>query len=54
MSAADTKDASDLAGVLDNYVLRCLFSKNWQLREAALQHIERQLSGNVSSLPHAC
>ena len=48
MSAADAKDASELAGVLDEYVLRCLFSKNWQLREAALQYIERQLSGDVS------
>ena len=48
MSAADAKDASELAGVLEEYVLRCLFSKNWQLREAALQYIERQLSGDVS------
>ncbi|CAL5219862.1 g1780 [Coccomyxa viridis] len=46
MSAADAKDASELAGVLEEYVLRCLFSKNWQLREAALQYIERQLSGD--------
>lgn len=48
MSSADAKDASELTGVLEEYVLRCLFSKNWQLREAALQYIERQLSGDVS------
>ena len=52
MSAADAKDASELAGVLEEYVLRCLFSKNWQLREAALQYIERQLSGDVSVSTH--
>ncbi len=52
MSAADAKDASELAGVLEEYVLRCLFSKNWQLREAALQYIERQLSGDVSFQAH--
>lgn len=28
--------------------MRCLFSKNWQLREAALQHLEKRLSGQVS------
>ena len=38
-------------GALDEYVVRCLFSKNWQLREAALQYIERQLSGDVSLSP---
>lgn len=48
LSAADAKEASDLARVLDEYVLRCLFSKNWQLREAALLYMERQLSGTVS------
>ena len=48
LSAADAKEASDLARVLDEYVLRCLFSKNWQLREAALLYVERQLSGTVS------
>ena len=51
LSASDAKDASDLAGALDEYVVRCLFSKNWQLREAALQYIERQLSGDVSLSP---
>ena len=51
LSAGEAKDASDLAGALDEYVVRCLFSKNWQLREAALQYIERQLSGDVSLLP---
>jgi hypothetical protein len=50
---ADAKDASDLSGVLQEYLIRCLFSKNWQLREAALQHIAMQLSGEVRSC-NAC
>jgi hypothetical protein len=34
-------------GVLEEYLVRCLFSKNWQLREAALQYLEKRLSGQV-------
>ncbi|KAK9901713.1 hypothetical protein WJX75_009833 [Coccomyxa subellipsoidea] len=45
LSAADAKDASELLGVLEEYLVRCLFSKNWQLREAALQYLEKRLSG---------
>ncbi len=48
LSAADAKDTSDLLSVLEEYLVRCLFSKNWQLREAALQHLEKRLSGQVS------
>lgn len=50
LSASDAKDASDLSGVLQEYLIRCLFSKNWQLREAALQHIGQQLSGQVGPM----
>ncbi|BDA42164.1 Centrosomal protein of 104 kDa [Coccomyxa sp. Obi] len=45
LSAADAKEASDLSGVLEEFLVRCLFSKNWQLREAALQYLEKRLSG---------
>ncbi|EIE20654.1 hypothetical protein COCSUDRAFT_30401 [Coccomyxa subellipsoidea C-169] len=45
LSAADAKDTSELLSVLEEYLVRCLFSKNWQLREAALQHLEKRLSG---------
>lgn len=46
---SDAKEASELAGILEEYLIRCLFSKNWQLREAALQYLEKRLTGQVSS-----
>lgn len=40
---ADGKDADDLAGVFGEYVVQCLFSKLWNLREAAIQKIQLEI-----------
>jgi hypothetical protein len=47
LTAARAKDASDLGGVLEEYLIRCLFSANWQLREAGLHFLAARLAGQV-------
>ncbi|KAK9826624.1 hypothetical protein WJX74_006438 [Apatococcus lobatus] len=39
-SAADAKDADDLVELLGDYTARSFYSKVWQLREAALLHMQ--------------
>ena len=46
---ADGKDADDLAGVFGEYVVQCLFSKLWNLREAAIQKIQLELPRYTTS-----
>lgn len=45
LSPADAKDAEALTDILGEYTARALFSKTWQLREAALMSIEKVLQG---------
>ena len=45
LSLADAKDAEALIEALGEYTVRALFSKTWQLREAALMSIEKVLQG---------
>ena len=45
LPAADVKDAEPLIDALGEYTARALYSKTWQLREAALISIERVLKG---------
>ena len=42
---AEAKDAEPLIDALGEYTVRALYSKTWQLREAALISIERVLKG---------
>jgi len=49
LTSADSGAAEPLAEILGEYVAMCLFSKNWQLREAGMQHLEAKLSDG--SLP---
>ncbi|KAK9803394.1 hypothetical protein WJX72_004936 [[Myrmecia] bisecta] len=44
LASADEKDAEPLLEVLGDYTVRCLFSKTWQLRDAALQRVDRVLA----------
>jgi hypothetical protein len=37
LTPADAKDAQPLLDLLGDYTVRAMFSKSWQLREAALQ-----------------
>ena len=43
LSAGDSKDAAPLADLLGEYLARCLFSRTWQLREAALARLAQDL-----------
>lgn len=45
LSPADAKDAEAIIEALGEYTARALFSKTWQLREAALISIEKVLQG---------
>lgn len=49
LSAAAAKDAGPVVDMLGEYLARCLFSRTWQLREAALAHLAKELAGG--SLP---
>ena len=42
---ADAKDAEALIEAVGEYTVRALYSKTWQLREAALMSIEKVLKG---------
>ena len=42
---AEAKDAEALIDALGEYIVRALYSKTWQLREAALISIEKVLKG---------
>ena len=42
---ADAKDAEALVDAVGEYTVRALYSKTWQLREAALMSIEKVLKG---------
>ena len=42
---ADAKDAEALIDAVGEYTVRALYSKTWQLREAALMSIEKVLKG---------
>lgn len=50
LSGAQLKDADVLVNILGEYVVAALFSKVWQLREAALHHINLALSEQVGLL----
>ena len=50
LSPADAKDADDLPEVVGEFLTRCLFSKEWQLRAAALQHLAGELGGGGGAL----
>lgn len=43
LSAADAKDAAPLSDLAGEYLARCAYSRTWQLREAALAALARQL-----------
>lgn len=45
LSLADAKDAEALIDAVGEYTVRALYSKTWQLREAALMSIEKVLKG---------
>ena len=49
LSAAAAKDAGDIPEVLGTHLARCLYSKSWQLREAALQQLLDILKAPVGS-----
>lgn len=44
LSAADAKDAGPLIDLAGEYLARCLHSRTWQLREAALTALARDLA----------
>lgn len=44
LSAADAKDAGPLIDLAGEYLARCLHSRTWQLREAALAALARDLA----------
>ncbi len=44
LSAADAKDAGPLIDLCGEYLARCLHSRTWQLREAALAALARDLA----------
>jgi centrosomal protein CEP104 len=44
LGAVDAKDAAPLAELLGQYTVMALFSKNWQLRDAALTKVEGLLA----------
>lgn len=60
LSAEDAKDAGPMADVVGSYLAACLYSKAWQLREAALLKIcddihtgnvrEESIDGNAEAL----
>lgn len=50
---ADAKDAEALVEALGEYTVRALFSKTWQLREAALMSIEKVLQGEGGGVEHS-
>ena len=47
LSAADAKEADDISELLGPYVAAALYSRHWQLREAALQQLVAFLGGQV-------
>lgn len=49
LSAADAKDAAPLVDLLGEYLARCLYSRTWQLREAALQRLAADLESGGGS-----
>ena len=51
LSAGDSKDAAPLADLLGEYLARCLYSRTWQLREAALAGLAQDLeAGSLQGL----
>ena len=48
LSAADAKEADDISELLGPYVAAALYSRHWQLREAALQQLVAFLGKQVS------
>ena len=44
LSAADAKDAAPLIDLAGEYLARCLHSRTWQLREAGLAALARDLA----------
>lgn len=53
LSLADAKDAEAMIEILGEYTVRALYSKTWQLREAALMSIEKVLQGQGGGLEGA-
>ena len=49
LSLADAKDAETLIDILGEYTVQALFSKTWQLREAALMSVEKAAVREISS-----
>jgi centrosomal protein CEP104 len=51
LSAADAKNAAPLGELVGDYLSRCLYSRTWQLREAALARLAKDLeAGKVEAL----
>ena len=46
-SGATAKDAEGLEEVAGPYVARAFFSKNWQLRDAAMTHMANDMRGGA-------
>ena len=51
LSAGGSKDAAPLADLVGEYLARCLYSRTWQLREAALAGLAQDLeAGSMQGL----
>uniref|UniRef100_A0A0G4HWC2 TOG domain-containing protein n=1 Tax=Chromera velia CCMP2878 TaxID=1169474 RepID=A0A0G4HWC2_9ALVE len=46
------KDAEAVAAVLGDYLTRCLYSKNWQLREAAILKLDLEVTSGKLTKSH--
>jgi len=50
MSPTNAKEADDICELLGPYVAAAMYSKTWQLREAALQQLEAFVGNKVDFL----
>lgn len=50
LGAADANDAGALTAALGEYTARCMYSRNWQHRNAALNYMALQVATKLSSL----
>lgn len=53
-AGASAKDVEPITEALGEYVARAYASKNWQLRDQALQYIDQQLAGGLSKNKDFC
>jgi centrosomal protein CEP104 len=52
LSAALEKDSAPLIDIFGEYVVRCFYSREWHLREAALLKMAHEVNGGRASGPH--